>query len=226
MSDDNQNVKPRRPSVQAYVLSAICLLIGVAMGYLCQGSTARKPGSSAPPAAVQGQMPAAGPGAAAQPTPEEMKRMADKRVAPLLEQLKNNPNDTKTLAEVGQDYFVAKQFNDAATYFNKVVEIKPTAQAWTNVASAYYYGGAGEKAIEALNQALKIDPKFGNGLYNLGMLKWLVEGDTKGAIECWEKLLKTNPDASHRAQVEAMIARAKKHATEVADAAKTGKPAM
>ena len=226
MSDDNQTVKPRRSSFQAYLLSVICLLIGVAMGYLFQGSTARKPSSSAQTAAVQGQMPSAGPGAAAQPTPEEMKRMADKQVAPLLQQLKNNPNDANTLEGVARSYFLAKQFNDAATYFNKVVEIKPTPQAWTNLASAYYYGGAGDKAIDALNQALKIDPKFGNGLFNLGMLKWTVKGDSKGAIECWEKLLKTNPDAAHRAQVEAMIARVKKHASEVAAAAKTGKTAM
>jgi cytochrome c-type biogenesis protein CcmH/NrfG len=32
-----------------------------------------------------------------------------------------------------------------------------------------------------------------------------VQGDTKGAIECWQKLLKTNPNHPQRDQVEKMI---------------------
>jgi cytochrome c-type biogenesis protein CcmH/NrfG len=222
MSDDNQSVKTGWSSVQVYTLSAICLLIGVTMGYLFRGSRAPQ---APTPAAVQTQMPAGTPAAAAAPTPEAMKRMADKQVAPLLEQLNKNPKDTETLAKVASYYFVAGQFNDAAKYYDKAAEVKPTADALTKLSNAYYYGGAGDKAIDALNRALKLDPKSANALFNLGMLKWQVQGDTKGAIECWETLLKTNPNHPRRVQVEKMIARAKEHA-KVAPGTKTDKPAM
>lgn len=229
MSDDNQTIKTGWSSIQVYTLSAICLLIGITMGYLFRGSKAPTGGSA--PATVQTQMPAGGaeaggaPGAAAKPTPEAMKRMADKQVAPLLEQLKTNPKDADTLSKVAHFYVVAGQYEDAATYYEKTAEVKPTADVLTELSNAYYYGGSGDKAIDALNRALQIDPKFANALYNLGMLKWQVQGDTKGAIECWQTLLKTNPNHPQRAQVEKMIARAKEHEKNPAGA-KTDKPAM
>jgi cytochrome c-type biogenesis protein CcmH/NrfG len=225
MSDENQTVKTGWSSVQVYTLSAICLLIGVTMGYLFRGSTAPKA-----PAAVQTQMSAGSsaagmPGAPAQPTPEAMKRMADKQVEPLLAQLEKNPKDTDTMAKVAHYYIVAGQFNDAAKYYEMESAVKPSADVLTQLSGAYYYGGSGDKAIDTLNRALQLDPKSANALYNLGMLKWQVKGDTKGAIECWEKLLKENPNHPKRAQVEKMIARAKEH-EKVSAGTKTDKPAM
>jgi cytochrome c-type biogenesis protein CcmH/NrfG len=76
-----------------------------------------------------------------------------------------------------------------------------------------------------LNRALQVDPKYPNALYDLGMLKWKDQGDVKGAVEYWQRLLKTNPNYPGRAEVEQMIARAKEHAKMPAGT-KTDKPAM
>jgi cytochrome c-type biogenesis protein CcmH/NrfG len=220
MTDNTQALKGGWSSVQVYTLSAICLLIGITVGYLFRGSHAR-PAATAPGTINAGKLP----DNPTQPTPEAMKRMADKQVAPLLEQLKSNPNDANTLGQVAHFYMVAQQYNDAATYYQKQVAVKPTAEAYTNLGNAYYYAGADDKAIDSLNNALKIDPKSVNALYNLGVLKWEAKGDTNGAIDCWQKLLKTNLDEKRRAQVEKMIARAKQHAKMPAGT-KTDKPAM
>ena len=226
MSDDIQSVKTGWSSIQVYTLSAICLLVGVTLGYLVRGSKTPQ----APAASVQTQMqggnPAAGiaPGTTP-PTPDDMKRMADKQVAPLLEQLKQNPNDIDTLTKVGHFYLVAAQYGDAVPYYEKVTAAKPSADAWTQLSIAYHYSGSDDKAIDALNRALKLDPKYANALFDLGMLKWQVQGDTKGAIESWEKLLKTNPNHPRRAEVEKMIAKAKEHAN-IPAGTKTDKPAM
>ena len=40
MSDDNQNSVTPWSSVQVYVLSTVCLLVGVTVGYLFRGSAA------------------------------------------------------------------------------------------------------------------------------------------------------------------------------------------
>jgi cytochrome c-type biogenesis protein CcmH/NrfG len=76
-----------------------------------------------------------------------------------------------------------------------------------------------------LNRALQLDPKFASALFNLGMLKWQVQGDVKGAIASWEKLVKTNPNHPQVEQVKKMIARAKEH-EKIPAGTKTDKPAM
>ncbi len=223
MSDDNPTLKGWR-SVQVYTLSAICLLIGVTMGYLVRGSAAGKAPTSAP--TTTGANPAAGiPVGSNQPGADDMKRMAEKQVAPLLEQLKSNPNDPEILAKIAHYYMVASQFNDAAVYYEKTVAVKPTAEYLTGLANAYYYAGKPDKAMENLNRALQTDPTFADALYNLGVLKWQVKGDTKGAVEAWEKLIKTNPKHPQLDQVKKMIARAKEH-EKVPPGTKTEKPAM
>ncbi len=223
MSDDNQSVKAGWSSVQVYTLSAICLLVGITTGYLFRGSTAPK---TPTPAAVQAQMPGSEAGGAPQqPTPEDMKRMAEKQVAPMLAALEKNPNDIDNLAKVAHFYYVAGQYEDSAKYYDKLATIKPTVEVLNRLSGAYYKSGSGDKAIEAENRALKIDPKSADALYNLGVLKWQVQGDTKGAVECWETLLKQNPNHPGRAQVEKMIAEVKQHA-KIPSGTKTDKPAM
>jgi cytochrome c-type biogenesis protein CcmH/NrfG len=220
MSDETQTVKTGLSSAQVYLLSVICLLIGITMGYLFRGSNAPKS------AATSGSN-AAGPltGKMTQPSADDMKRMADKQVAPLLEKLKSDPKNTELLSQVAHYYMVANQFNDAAAYYEKVVPLKPTAENLTNLANAYYYAGSGEKAIDALKRALVVDPKYPDALYNLGMLEWQLNGDTKGAIASWEKLVKTNPNHPQVEEVKKMITRAKEH-SKVAPGTKTDKPAM
>ena len=231
MSDETQSVKTGWSSVQVYTMSVLCLLVGVALGYLFRGSTATQTPSASAPAVTQpgNPMGSASPDGTQAPStppgPEQMKAMAEKKVAPLLEELAKNPNDTDTLTKVGSFYFAAHQFDDSAKYFEKAANVKPTAQAYTNLANAQFYGGAGDKAIASLHQALQIDPKYANALYNLGMLQWQVKGDAKGAIASWQTLLKTNPNHPGRAQVEKMIARAKEH-EKMPAGAKTDKPAM
>jgi tetratricopeptide (TPR) repeat protein len=146
---------------------------------------------------------------AAQPGPEQMRAMADKKVEPLLAIVKANPNDTDTLTKIGTLYIAAGQFDESAKYFEKVTVIKPTADAWTKLSNAQAYGGSADKAIASLNKALQLDPKFANALYNLGMLKWQVQGDVKGAIACWEDLVKMNPNHPQLNQVKQLIAHVK-----------------
>jgi cytochrome c-type biogenesis protein CcmH/NrfG len=41
------------------------------------------------------------------------------------------------------------------------------------------------------------------------MLKWQVQGDVKGAIACWEDLVKMNPNHPQLNQVKQLIAHVK-----------------
>jgi cytochrome c-type biogenesis protein CcmH/NrfG len=140
-----------------------------------------------------------------------MKHMADKQVEPLLARLQANGNDPELLAQIGSTYYAAHQFQTAASYYERAVAVKPTAKALTSLGNAYYYGDDPDKALAAFERALALQPGSADALFNIGMLKWRSQGDPKGAVEAWQKLLKANPDHPRRAQVEELIAKAKQH---------------
>lgn len=235
MSENKETVKTGWSSAQVYTLSVICLIVGATVGYLFQGSMAPPASAASIAAPAQPAAPNTTAGAQAGPiapgatpdqiTPDQLKRMTDKQVAPLLEVLNKNPKDTDTMMKVGTYYLAGRQFEDAAKYYAMAANVKPSADALTKLAAAQYYAGSSDKAIASLNKALQVDPKSPNALYNLGMMKWQVQGDVKGAIQCWETLVKLNPNLPQLEQVKTMIARAKQH-EKLPPGTKTDKPAM
>lgn len=218
-------------SAQAYVMAVICLLIGIAAGYLMRGSS--RPAAAvavqtqATPANVAPAVPAEATSGdtTAQVTPQQLRQMTDKQAAPLLAALQKNPQSPELLAQAGDLYFRGQQFITAADYYARSAKLKPNADVLVSLANSYHYAGTDEQAIAALNAALKLDPKSANALFNLGMLEWQAKHDPKSAIADWQLLLKTNPNHPRRAQVEEMIARAKQHMN-MAAGSQSGKSPM
>ena len=218
-------------SVQAYVLATVCLVVGLVIGYLFRGSVA----SSSEGAAV-GQTQAAGvpagvpgatpPTAMQQPTPEQMKQMADTQAAPLVERLKNEPNNADLLYKIGNLYYDAQQFPEAVTYYEKSLKINPKqTDVRTDMGTAYYYMGQPDRALQEYDEVLKIDDKHANALFNQGMVRWQAKMDTRGAIASWQRLLATNPDypKEKRDQIQELITKAQEHLT-MKPGTKTDKP--
>jgi cytochrome c-type biogenesis protein CcmH/NrfG len=213
-------------STQAYVMAIICLLVGVAGGYLLRGSgngSAPAPETAtAAPANTPGGMPG---GMGQQVTPEQLKQMADKQAEPMLAQLKNEPNNAVLLANIGNVYYDAQLYRDATNYYEQALKVDPkNAGVRTDMGTAYFYLGDIDRALTEYDSALKSDPKHGQTLYNIGMVKWQGKGDVKGAVEAWEKLIKDIPDYPDRAKIEQLISRAKEHSN-MAPGTKTDKPA-
>lgn len=193
---------------QVYVMAAICLFVGVFVGYLARGS--------APAASVQATQPtvaAATPAPAQQmPSLEDMKRMADKQVEPLLAKLQKDPANADLLNQVGSVYRMTHQFKTAADYYQRALDVNPkNVGARTDLASCLYYEGDINGAIAQLEKSLTYDPKHAGTLFNLGMIRWKGKGDAAGAIASWQKLLKSNPDYQNKDAVQKLIAEAKTH---------------
>jgi len=192
---------------QAYAMAVVCLVVGLAIGYLFRGSQ-----SPAPPAqpAAKAEAPApAGHTAGNMPSLEQMKQMADKKAAPLLEKLKGDPNNSDLLIQVGNIYKSTHQFKEAGDYYGRVVQVDPKNVAIrTELASCLYYNGDVDGAIGQLQQGLHYDPKDANSLFNLGMIKWQGKQDSKGAVAAWQQLLKSNPQlsAERKATVQKLMA--------------------
>lgn len=199
-------------SVQAYTLAVICLLLGIAGGWLIRGSQS-PPIAAGPDAASTGAPPPMDAGAGTRPTPEQLKKMADAQAAPLLEKLKSSPNDAALLANVGNIYYDAQQYPAAIGYYQQSLKLQPAnADVRTDMGTAYWYAGDADSALTQLGQALQYEPNKANALFNLGIVKWQGKMDVEGAVAAWQKLLKTNPNYEGKEKVEQLIAQAKKHA--------------
>jgi len=196
---------------QVYAMAAVCLVIGLTIGYLFRGSQSPVvPTPSAVGSQADAQHPVpAGHMGGQMPSLEEMKHMADKKAAPLLEKLKGDPTNRDVLVEVAKIYSSTHQFNEAVVYYEKAVQLDPKNVALrTQLASTLYYNGDVDGAISQLQTALKYDPKDANSLFNLGMMKWQGKQDSKGAVAAWQQLLKSNPQLSvdRKATVQKLMA--------------------
>ncbi|MGD1214446.1 MAG: tetratricopeptide repeat protein [Terriglobales bacterium] len=192
---------------QVYAMAVISLVVGLAIGYLFRGSQS----PAAPAQAVATAQPAAPTGGMGghMPSLEEMKQMADKKAAPLLEKLKGDPNNSDLLIQAGNIYLNTHQFKEAAGYFDRALQVDPKNVAIrTEMASCLYYNGDVDGAISQLQKALQYNPKDANSLFNLGMIKWQGKQDSKGALGAWQQLLKSNPQLSpdRKAKVQKLIA--------------------
>jgi cytochrome c-type biogenesis protein CcmH/NrfG len=197
---------------QVYVMAAVCLGVGLAIGYFFRGS--QPPAASTAVAAQPANKSAAAPSGMSGSTPslEQMKHMAEKKAEPLLAKLKTNPNDAALWIQVGDIYRQTHQFRDAADYYRRSLQIDPkNAGVRSDLASALYYSGDVDGALGQLQEALRYDAKNAAALFNLGMIRWQGKKDGKGAVAAWQELLKTNPqlDAGRKTVVEKLIADAK-----------------
>ncbi len=207
-------------STQAYVISVICLLVGVAFGYLLRGSAPTQvagPVNAAPAPTAANSAP--------QPTPQQLKQMADTEAQPLLAQLKSDPNNAQLLYKIGNVYYDAQQYPDAVVYYESSLKIDPKAtDVRTDLGTAYHLIGQPDRAISEFDEVLKIDGKHANALFNEGMVKWQDKMDMNGAIAAWKRLLETNPNYPQRDNVQRLIAEAEQHQS-LKSTAKTDKPA-
>jgi len=225
MPEDAQKRSIAWTSAQAYGLAIVCLLLGIAVGYLLRRSSPA-PASLAPARGAASQSTEAAPGMMAQVTPEQLKHMADKQAEPVLSQLKTKPNDPALLAQAGNIYYDAQQFKDAIDYYTRALEADPrNTDVRTDLGTAFWYLGDADRALAEFDRVLRQDPTKGNALFNRGMVRWQGKMDVKGAVSDWETLLKADPNYRDRPKVEQMLAQAKKHLN-VKPGEKTSQPAM
>ena len=192
---------------QVYAMAGVCLLLGLAIGYLFRGS--QSPAASVPEAGSTQPGAMAGAMGRQMPSLQQLKQMADKKAAPLLEKLKDDPNNSDLFIQVGNIYKAAHQFKEAVGYYDKALQVDPKNVAIrTEMASCLYYNGDVDGAIGQLQQSLRYDPKDANSLFNLGMIKWQGKQDGKGALAAWQELLKSNPQlsADRKATVQKLMA--------------------
>lgn len=204
--------------MQAYVLAAICLVVGIAVGFFIGGSKSPATQSTETQALNQAAIPSgmtSGPMAPGQlqAIPEQQSAEAVAAAAkPLLDELATDPKSPEKTARVGDFYFDSHVYDKAISYYEASIRLKPdNPSVLTDLGTAYFYSGDSNTAIKRFDQALNLNPTFANALFNLGIVRWQGLKDPKGAVEVWEKLLQTNPNYEQKDHVRELMERAKAH---------------
>ena len=210
MTDTNRATSIEQwTSMQAYTLAVICLLVGVAGGWLLRGSKSPAATEAASASASSAPSPNAG---SRNPTPAQLQQMADTQAGPLLEKLKADPANAGVLENIGNIYYDAQQFPTAIDYYGRVLKLQPAnAAVRTDMATAYWYTGNADTAIAEFHKALSYEPNKANTLFNLGIVEWKGKMDIDQAVATWQKLLDTNPNYEGKDKVLELMAQAKKH---------------
>jgi cytochrome c-type biogenesis protein CcmH/NrfG len=208
MSETQQATPTAWTSTQAYILAVICLLAGIAVGWLLRGS-----GSPGPTVTGDAASATAPPATAPQVPPAvRLKEMADTKAAPLIEQLKSDPNNVKLLVNIGNIYYDAQQYPNAIEYYRQVLKLQPAnTDVRSDMATAYWYSGNADTAIEEFRKTLSYEPNKANALFNLGVVQWQGKMDAEGALATWQKLLDTSPNYQGKDKVMELMAEAKRH---------------
>jgi tetratricopeptide (TPR) repeat protein len=196
-------------SVQAYALAVVCLLVGVAGGWFVRGSQAPGTSEIQNVAAATQPTPSA---SSSQPSPEEMRRMADKQAEPLIAKLQTDSKNADLLSSIGNVYYDAQQFPVAIEYYERSLKTKPKdSSVRTDMATAYWYLGNADTAIAEFNKALSDEPNKANALFNLGVVQWQGKMDVEAALATWQKLLDSNPNYENKDKLLELMAQVKKH---------------
>lgn len=193
--------------VQAYTLAAVCLVLGVLVGWLVRGSQAPAGG-----AVAAASTSTASTGVNSQPSADQLRQMADAQAGPLIEKLKSDPKNADLLISVGNSYYDAQQYPAAIDYYQRALKIEPgNTSARTDMATAYWYMGNADTAIAEFQNSLSYDPNKADTLFNLGVVQWQGKMDIDKAVATWQKLLDTNPNYPGKDKVLELIAQAKRH---------------
>src|SRR5437764_2570101 len=120
-------------------------------------------------------------------------------VEKLADRLKQNPNDAQGWTMLARSYMMLERFPDAASAYERLTVLNANdADAWADYAEALALANGQNlagKPTEAINRALKIDPKNQKALDLAGSAAFQVN-DYKKAIEYWQRLLTLLPAGS------------------------------
>jgi tetratricopeptide (TPR) repeat protein len=174
-------------------------LFGLLLGWVV-GSQQAAP---APAASAQAQS-APSSGASTGSTAAPSAPAFDASQAAALEQQANaNPKDAAVRAQLGNLYFDASKYDDAAKWYGQAFQINPhDADVSTDLGVSYYYTNQTDLALAQFDKSLQIDPKHLKTLLNLGIVRWFGKHDQAGAVQAWERVVALAPtsEEARRAQ--------------------------
>ena len=114
----------------------------------------------------------------------------------LLSEAEKNPDNAQVRTELGNMYFDAARFNEAAQWYEASLSINPSnANVSTDLGVSYYYTNQPDLALRQFEHSLQVDPRHTKTLLNRGIVRAFGKKDLEGATESWEMVIEIAPDS-------------------------------
>jgi cytochrome c-type biogenesis protein CcmH/NrfG len=177
-------------SKDALVVGIAGVFFGVLVGWII-GTQQAGPRTAAPAPAASAQASTAT--TSGQPAPPPLDEAKASSLTTIAQQ---NPADAETRVELGNMYFDAGRYQDAATWYEQALKLHPKdANVSTDLGISYYYMNDPDRALAQFDRSLEIDPKHAKTLLNVGIVRAFGKQDMKGAAEVWQKILMVAPSS-------------------------------
>jgi tetratricopeptide (TPR) repeat protein len=151
-----------------------------------------------------------GPVAAASETAAPVALVNEQELQGYRNVLASDPKNVRANAELANRLYDAGRYAESIPYYQQAFTgDSRNVNYSTDLATALYYAGRADEALAQFDKSLSIDPKHGQTLFNLGIVRRDAKNDPKGAIAAWERLLTSAPDYPDSGKVRTMIAELK-----------------
>src|SRR4026209_2935628 len=158
------------------------VFFGVVVGWIigAQQATGTSPAAATPSAPAQT---ASGSGQQSPPAFDESRASQLKAAAD------RNPSDVESRVQLGNLYFDAERYEEAAKWYEAALTIDPkNVNASTDLGIAYYYSNQPDRALAQFDRSLAIDPKHSKTLLNIGIVRAFGKQDLEGAEKAWQRV--------------------------------------
>ncbi len=163
------------------------VFFGLLVGWMLGTQQARPAATSATTAAPA----AAGSGQAQTAAPFD-----EARAAALQATAEQRPADAAPRIELGNLYFDAERFPDAARWYEQALAAEPgNVDASTDLGIAYYYMNQADRALAQFERSLAIDARHTKTLLNVGIVRAFGKQDLAGAAQVWQQVIEIAPDS-------------------------------
>ena len=182
--------------LQTWMFVIAILLSGALLGYLFRGTSS--------PTASAGSL-TSSQNIGSRPT-SESRSSIETSVQPLLDRLKDTPNDPDLLTEIGDTYYDNHEYGKAVQYYQRLLKIRPgDVDVRTDMGTAIWYSGDADGAIREYHMSLRYQPNHPQTLFNMGVVEWQGKHHDNAALQWWQKLLSEAPGYPDREKVEHLV---------------------
>jgi len=117
------------------------------------------------------------------------------KIKSLEDQALQNPQDPAPRLEVANLYYDQRQYNHAAEWYEKGLELDPrNVGARTDLGTAYFNLGRTDDALKQYQESLKIDPNHEPTMFNMIIVNLQGTHDLAAARAAYDQLHRRNPN--------------------------------
>lgn len=118
------------------------------------------------------------------------------RAAALRATAERDPRDSRSRADLGNLYFDAGRFEEAARWYEDSLRIDPRdPNISTDLGIAYYYTNQPDRALQQFAHSLSVDPRHTKTMLNMGIVRAFGKQDLEGASKAWEQVVAIAPSS-------------------------------